>query len=43
VTVDSDRTMHFTAFHSDYKLRDRPPTPPQTLARARSIAIANGW
>jgi pyruvate formate lyase activating enzyme len=34
--------LHFTAFHPDYKLRDRPPTPPGTLTRARSIARANG-
>ncbi|HEV2058541.1 MAG TPA: AmmeMemoRadiSam system radical SAM enzyme [Solirubrobacteraceae bacterium] len=37
-----DVPIHFTAFHPDYKLRDRPPTPPATLSRARSIAIANG-
>src|SRR5918997_899500 len=37
-----DVPLHFTAFHPDYKLRDRPPTPPATLSRARSIAIANG-
>jgi pyruvate formate lyase activating enzyme len=37
-----DVPMHFTAFHPDYKLRDRPRTPPDTLARARSIAISNG-
>jgi pyruvate formate lyase activating enzyme len=37
-----DVPLHFTAFHPDYKLRDRPPTPPATLARARSIALANG-
>ena len=34
--------LHFTAFHPDWKLRDRPPTPPQTLTRARAIARANG-
>ena len=34
--------MHFTAFHPDWKLRDRPPTPPETLSRARSIALSNG-
>jgi pyruvate formate lyase activating enzyme len=34
--------MHFTAFHPDYKLLDRPPTPPEALARARAIALANG-
>jgi pyruvate formate lyase activating enzyme len=37
-----DVPVHFTAFHPDYKLLDRPPTPPRTLARAREIALANG-
>jgi pyruvate formate lyase activating enzyme len=37
-----DVPMHFTAFHPDYKLLDRPPTPSQTLTRARSIARQNG-
>ncbi|RMH21824.1 MAG: AmmeMemoRadiSam system radical SAM enzyme [Acidobacteria bacterium] len=37
-----DVPMHFTAFHPDYKMLDVPPTPPQTLRRARSIALANG-
>ncbi|MFL5263400.1 MAG: AmmeMemoRadiSam system radical SAM enzyme [Anaeromyxobacteraceae bacterium] len=30
--------LHFSAFHPDYKLMDRPPTPPATLTRARAIA-----
>jgi pyruvate formate lyase activating enzyme len=34
--------MHFTAFHPDWKLRDSPPTPPETLLKAREIALANG-
>ncbi|MDP8968996.1 MAG: AmmeMemoRadiSam system radical SAM enzyme [Actinomycetota bacterium] len=34
--------MHFTAFHPDWKMTDRPPTPPATLTRARRIAKANG-
>jgi len=34
--------MHFTAFHPDWELRDLPPTPPATLARARVIAHRNG-
>jgi pyruvate formate lyase activating enzyme len=34
--------MHFSAFHPDYRMRDRPPTPPQTLTRARGIALRNG-
>ena len=37
-----DVPMHFTAFHPDYKLLDRPPTPAATLSRARMIALANG-
>ncbi len=37
-----DVPMHFTAFHPDYKLLDRPPTPATTLSRARMIALANG-
>lgn len=37
-----DVPMHFSAFHPDWKMRDHPPTPPQTLTRAREIAIANG-
>lgn len=37
-----DVPMHFTAFHPDYKMLDRPPTPASTLTRARAIALANG-
>jgi pyruvate formate lyase activating enzyme len=37
-----DVPLHFTAFHPDWKLRDRPPTPPETLSRGRRIALANG-
>jgi pyruvate formate lyase activating enzyme len=37
-----DVPLHFTAFHQDYKMLDRPPTPPATLQRARAIALANG-
>jgi pyruvate formate lyase activating enzyme len=33
-----DIPLHFTAFHPDYKMLDRPPTPPATLVRARAIA-----
>ncbi len=33
-----DVPLHFTAFHPDYKMQDKPRTPPQTLLRARSIA-----
>ena len=34
--------IHFTAFHPDYKMLDKPQTPPETLIRARRIAIENG-
>ena len=37
-----DVPVHFTAFHPDWKLRDRPGTPAATLTRAREIACANG-
>ena len=37
-----DVPMHFTAFHPDWKLTDKPPTPPDTLIRAREIALKNG-
>jgi pyruvate formate lyase activating enzyme len=34
--------LHFSAFHPDWKMIDKPATPPATLIRARNIAIANG-
>lgn len=34
--------MHFSAFHPDWKMLDKPPTPPETLTLARNIAIKNG-
>lgn len=34
--------MHFTAFHPDYRMRDRARTPPETLSRARDIALSAG-
>ena len=37
-----DVPVHFTAFHPDWKMQDRPPTPAATLARARRIAIDAG-
>jgi pyruvate formate lyase activating enzyme len=41
-TLGPDVPLHFTAFHPDYKLLDRPATPAATLTRARRIALANG-
>ena len=40
--LGSDVPVHFTAFHPDYRMLDRPPTPPEPLSRARRIARANG-
>jgi len=37
-----DVPLHFTAFHPDWKMRDKPPTPPSTLTRAREIARRTG-
>jgi pyruvate formate lyase activating enzyme len=37
-----DVPIHFSAFHPDWKMRDKPSTPPETLIRAREIAIRNG-
>jgi pyruvate formate lyase activating enzyme len=37
-----DVPLHFTAFHPDWKMRDRPHTPAATLTRARAIALRNG-
>ena len=37
-----DVPWHFSAFHPDFKLMDHPPTPPETLARARRIARSKG-
>ena len=37
-----DVPMHFTAFHPDWKMTHRPPTPLGTLARAREIALEAG-
>jgi len=37
-----DVPWHFSAFHPDYRMRQKPPTPPETLARAREIALGYG-
>jgi pyruvate formate lyase activating enzyme len=37
-----DVPLHFTAFHPDYRMLDKPSTPPATLAMARRIAQAQG-
>ena len=40
--LGQDVPLHFTAFHPDYKLKDCPRTPVETLSHARQIALANG-
>ncbi len=37
-----DVPWHFTAFHPDYRMRDKSPTPPSALSRAREIASGYG-
>jgi pyruvate formate lyase activating enzyme len=37
-----DVPLHFSAFHPDFKMTDRPATPPRTLTRARRIARSHG-
>jgi pyruvate formate lyase activating enzyme len=37
-----DVPLHFTAFHPDFKLQDKPRTPPKTLDQARQIALDAG-
>jgi pyruvate formate lyase activating enzyme len=37
-----DVPLHFSAFHPDWKMTDRPATPPATLTRARHLAMRNG-
>lgn len=37
-----DVPMHFSAFHPEWKMLDRPSTSPESLSRARQIALDNG-
>lgn len=37
-----DVPLHFSAFHPDWKMRDKPGTTLESLKKARSIAILNG-
>jgi len=40
--LGDDVPLHFTAFHPDFKLQNQPPTPPETLHRARRLATSLG-
>ena len=37
-----DVPLHFSAFHPDWKMMDKPHTPISTLLKARQIALKNG-
>ena len=37
-----DVPLHFTAFHPDYRMMDKPNTPPESVIRAWRIARGNG-
>lgn len=41
-SVDKKMPWHVTAFHPDYKLLDKNPTPPEILIRAREIGKLAG-
>jgi len=40
--LGDDTPIHFTAFHPDFKMTDKPATPLQTLERARRTALELG-
>lgn len=40
--LGTDVPMHFSAFHPDWKMRDKPRTATQSLLTARRIALDNG-
>ncbi len=41
-SIDKGMPWHITAFHPDYKMLDKEPTPPEILVRAREIGKAAG-
>ncbi|MEX2213175.1 MAG: AmmeMemoRadiSam system radical SAM enzyme [Phycisphaeraceae bacterium] len=40
--VGDEVPIHFSAFHPDFKMMDKPRTPHRTLSEARSIAMEEG-
>lgn len=40
--VGKNVPLHFSRFHPDYKLRNLPPTPMDSLTKAREIAMEEG-
>jgi pyruvate formate lyase activating enzyme len=41
-SIDPEMPWHVTAFHPDYQLLDKPPTPAKSLLKAREIGIGAG-
>jgi pyruvate formate lyase activating enzyme len=41
-SLGPDVPLHFTAFHPDWKMREKPPTDSSILSRARRIAAGHG-
>ena len=41
-SVDKEMPWHVTAFHPDYKMLDKLPTPPESLLKAREIGCEAG-
>ncbi|HOX43876.1 MAG TPA: AmmeMemoRadiSam system radical SAM enzyme [Myxococcota bacterium] len=41
-SVDRAMPWHVSAFHPDFELRGLPPTPPESLARARALGLEAG-
>lgn len=42
VNLGDEVPVHFTAFHPDFRMKDKPSTPPETLIRAREQALKAG-
>ncbi|MDP6445081.1 MAG: AmmeMemoRadiSam system radical SAM enzyme, partial [Pirellulaceae bacterium] len=40
--IGDDTPIHFTAFHPDFRMNDRPPTPLEKLLEAHDIATRQG-
>ena len=40
--LGTDVPLHFTAFHPDYRMMDKPRTSSEALSRAREVAKKNG-
>jgi pyruvate formate lyase activating enzyme len=40
--LGNDVPIHFTAFHPDFRMLDRPATPKEKLIEAREIAMSSG-